>query len=66
MDQEKEVIDKSLAISKIAIEILRIKNLDSQNSDTLDFHDLSVTSIRIALTAAYDAGYKNGSNNQKN
>lgn len=62
MKQEKEVIFKSLAISEIASKTLGIKNLDTQNSDRLDFHDLSVASISTALNEAYEAGKAAGKN----
>jgi hypothetical protein len=63
MDQEKEVVFKAIAISAIALNTLGIKTLDVQNSDRLDFHDLSVGSIRTALNEAYEAGKAAGKNN---
>ncbi len=33
-----------------------IETLETQNSDRLDFHDVSVWSIRAALEAAFAAG----------
>lgn len=44
------------AIAKIASNILRLDTLETRHSDTLDFHDLAVWSIREALIAAYNAG----------
>ncbi len=43
-------------IASIARRILKIKTLETQNSDSLDFHDLAVWTIREALDAAYEAG----------
>lgn len=43
-------------IASIARRILKIKTLETQNSDDLDFHDLAVWTIREALDAAYEAG----------
>lgn len=43
-------------IYTIARKELRIETLDQQYSDSLDFHDLSVVSIKRALEAAYEAG----------
>lgn len=47
-------IDKLL--SEIAKRELGIDTLETQNSDSLDFHDCSVWSIKDALKAAYEAG----------
>jgi hypothetical protein len=55
MDHEK-MLAQSLAISKIAFDLLGIKTFDIRNSDQLDFYDLSVGSIKAALDAAYEAG----------
>ncbi len=60
MDEDKKLIEKAKAISKIALCTLGLKTLDTQNSDRLDFHDLSVGSIRVALNEAYETGYKHG------
>jgi hypothetical protein len=43
---------------QIAREHLLIPTLECQNSDSLDFHDLSVQAIQAALNAAYVAGGK--------
>ena len=40
----------------IAQEILGIDTLNTQNSDSLDFHDVAVWSIDKALEAAFQAG----------
>ena len=46
------------AIDRIAREILGLETLARRNSDSLDFHDLSVWEIKRALEAAYIAGVK--------
>lgn len=56
MSAEDQLKVQSLAVSSIALKILGIRTLDLQNSDRLDFHDLSVETIRLALNAAYEAG----------
>jgi hypothetical protein len=43
-------------LKRIAKKYLRLDTLDRRNSDSLDFHDLAVWQIRIALEAAYRAG----------
>ena len=43
-------------LRRIARKYLRLNTLDRRNSDSLDFHDLAVWQIRIALEAAYRAG----------
>ena len=40
----------------IAKEELGIDTLETQNSDSLDFHEVSVWSIKAALEKAYKAG----------
>ena len=57
MYNDKKFIDKAIAISTIALKTLGLKTLDTQNSDNLDFHDLSVGSIKSALYEAYESGY---------
>ena len=43
-------------INRIARDMLGLETLDERKSDSLDFHDLPVWSIREALIAAYRAG----------
>jgi hypothetical protein len=43
-------------LNQIAADILHIETLKTRGNDRLDFHDLSVMSIREALAAAYEAG----------
>ena len=61
MEQDKKLVAKAKAISTVALSTLGLKTLDTQNSDQLDFHDLSIGSIRSALDAAYEFGYRDGS-----
>ena len=42
--------------TKIAQEILNIKTLERRWSDTYDFNEVSVWSLKKALKAAYDLG----------
>lgn len=44
------------ALNRIARKYLCLETLDRRSSDSLDFHDLAVWQIRIALEAAYGAG----------
>lgn len=44
------------AIEKIAKKTLGLETLETRNSDSLDFHDVSVWSLREALSLAYMAG----------
>lgn len=43
-------------LTRIAQEHLFIDTLETQNSDSLDFHDVSVWGVKEALIAAYQAG----------
>ena len=43
-------------LTQIAQEHLFIDTLETQNSDSLDFHDVSVWGVKEALIAAYQAG----------
>ncbi len=45
-------------IEKIAKEILSLDTLKEQGMDDLDFHDISVVSLKKALEAAFKAGEK--------
>jgi len=47
---------RAVKIEEIAKSILWLETLDSRRRDRLDFHELSVGSIRAALEAAYEAG----------
>ena len=43
-------------IAAIAKETLHIDTLETRKSDSLDFHDVAVWSVKAALEAAYRAG----------
>jgi len=48
--------DTSNELEYIALKYLDIATLETQHSDRLDFHELSVWEIKEALKAAYNAG----------
>ena len=48
--------DMEQIIEGIGINILFLETLEPRNSDSLDFHELSVWSIKEALETAYRAG----------
>lgn len=48
------------AVERIAREVLQIQTLEAQNSDRLDFHEVSVWSVRDALGEAFIAGRSAG------
>jgi hypothetical protein len=54
--------DKETAVNRelerIARDVLKIETLDTRRSDSLDFYDLAVWSVREALTQAYAAGLR--------
>jgi len=52
-------------LNSIAAEHLYIDTLATRNSDSLDFHDLSVWGIKAALTAAFEAGQQSTTSTQK-
>jgi len=52
-------------LTQIAQASLDIETLETRMSDSLDFHDLAVWSIRNALIAAYEAGKVAGQANAK-
>lgn len=43
-------------LQQIALDHLFIATLETRNSDSLDFHDVSVWAIKTALQAAFEAG----------
>ncbi len=43
-------------LEKIALDHLFIQTLETQMSDRLDFHEVSVWAVKSALQAAYEAG----------
>ena len=51
---------KAELLAQIAKQKLFIETLETRNSDSSDFHDLSVASIKSALNAAYEEGREKG------
>jgi len=49
----------------IAQKHLNIDTLETRNSDSLDFHDVSVWGVRSALEAAFKAGVELGASMPK-
>ena len=47
-------------LTQIALDHLFIETLATRNSDSLDFHDVSVWGVKSALMAAYQAGLAAG------
>ncbi|MBI1327031.1 MAG: hypothetical protein GC136_05265 [Alphaproteobacteria bacterium] len=43
---------------KIAKKHLNLETLETRNSDSLDFHDVAVWSLKEALQEAYEAGHQ--------
>lgn len=43
-------------LAHIAKKHLNIETLETRNSDSLDFHDVSVWQLEAALAAAYEQG----------
>jgi Family of unknown function (DUF6900) len=50
----------SQKLEAIARRHLRLVTLETRNSDSLDFHDVSVWGVRAALAEAYKAGFEAG------
>ena len=48
--------DKDRALEQIAAKILSIPTLEARRSDQLDFHEVSVWSVKEALEAAFALG----------
>lgn len=47
---------KADILTKIAKERCGIETLETRNSDSLDFHDISVWALKEMLEQAYEAG----------
>ena len=47
---------RDTTLADIAAKHLHLETLKTRNSDSLDFHDMAVWSIKAALEAAYEAG----------
>ncbi len=54
MKPEQKTLDQVL--EEIARNILSIETIETRNSYSLDFHDVSVWSLRKALQEAYELG----------
>jgi hypothetical protein len=55
-------LDRAEAVAGIAKEILGLETLDTRNSDSLDFSEQAVWTLRAALEAAYAAGLASAKN----
>ena len=44
-------------LTEIAKKHLNLETLKTRNSDSLDFHDVAVWSLKDALQEAYEAGF---------
>jgi len=53
---EKTTQKIDLLLTQIALDHLFIETLATRNSDSLDFHEVSVWGVKSALMAAYEAG----------
>lgn len=58
----KALGEQLLAIAK---KYLSIDTLETRNSDFLDFHDVSVCNIKLALEDDYFAGYRDRAYSEK-
>jgi hypothetical protein len=47
---------RDTTLAEIAARLLHLETLETRNSDSLDFHDMAVWSIKAALEAAFEAG----------
>ena len=56
---------KDQILVQIAKDELHLETLESRKSDSLDFHDCAVWSIKAALEAAYDAGQQSAAKGGK-
>jgi len=45
-------------LTEIAKKHLNLETLETRNSDSLDFHDVAVWSLKDALQEAYEAGHQ--------
>lgn len=51
--------ERDALLEGIARNVLRMETLETRKSDSLDFHELAVWTIRQALVMAYDSGFDN-------
>lgn len=61
MAKTPEPIHLDALLTRIALQHLQIENLQTQKSDRLDFHEVSVGSLKDALKAAFEAGQRSAS-----
>lgn len=54
--RQTNLMSRDQIIRAIAAKHLHVETLEPRNSDSLDFHEVGVVSLRRALEAAYDAG----------
>ena len=54
--------DRADVVARIAKEILGLETLDTRNSDSLDFSEQAVWTLKAALEAAYAAGLASAKN----
>ena len=63
-DNHREDSKMQRTLDQIAAKHLRIETLATRNSDSLDFHEVSVWGLKAALEAAFEAG--RASNKERN
>ena len=54
--------DRAEAVARIAKEVLGLDTLETRNSDSLDFSEQAVWTLKAALEAAYAAGLASAKN----
>ena len=54
--------DRAEAVARIAKEVLGLETLDTRNSDSLDFSEQAVWTLKAALEAAYATGLASAKN----
>ena len=62
----KQNKDLNKLLEQIALKHFFIETLETQHSDRLDFHDVSIWAVKSALEAAYAAGKATGNAAAKN
>tara|TARA_R100001510_G_C7636032_1_gene194180 strand:+ start:108 stop:398 length:291 start_codon:yes stop_codon:yes gene_type:complete len=55
--EHKILLPEEDKIKEIALSTLDIEDLETRDDDSLDFHDLPVWRIKLALAAAFNAGW---------
>lgn len=58
MAKKNQATDETF--SKLAKDFLQIETLETRNSDSFDFHEVSVWGVKSALEAAYTLGVMRG------